>query len=201
MHDETPQLVVDHSSKFGSELLHVRGSLLVSSLQTLRELDLFDRYLTCLPKPHHETVLFALASSWLPREIAMTHYAACDAMNLDERELNGIAQRVCNRIMGTFVSTLLRGARPSGANVAAIALPAYPRIYDRMLQGGRVQIHLTGPKDALIETRGIAMFRYRYFRVGYASLVRGAGLMMTRVFYARELSATDSAIKLALSWV
>lgn len=201
MPDETPKLVVDHSSKFGLELLHVRASLLVSSLQTLREVDLFDRYLTCLPKQHHETVLFALASSWLPRDVAMTHYAACDAMNLDERALIGIAHRVCNRIMGTFVSTLLRGARPSGANVAAIALPAYPRIYDRMLQGGKVLVHMTGPKDAVIETRGIAMFRYRYFRVGYASLVRGAGLMMTKSFYVRELSASDSATKLALSWV
>jgi hypothetical protein len=201
MPDETPKLVVDHSSKFGAELLHVRGSLLVSSLQTLREVDLFDRYLTCLPTQHHESVLFALASSWLPRETAMAHYAACDAMNLDDRELGAIAQRVCNRIMGTFVSTLLRGARPSGANVAAIALPAYARIYDRILQGGRVQVHMTGPKDAVIETRGIAMFRYRYFRVGYTGLVRGAGLMMTKAFYVRELSATDSATKVALSWV
>lgn len=201
MPEETPKLVVDHSSTFGPNLLHVRGSLVVSSLQTLREAGLFERYLACLPPEHHDTILFALASSWLPRDVVMTHYAACDAMHLDERELSMIAQRVCNRIMGTFVSTLLRGARPAGSNVAAYALPAYPRIYDRMLQGGRVKIHLTGMKDAVIETSGIAMFRYRYFRLGYASLVRGTGLMLTKVFHARELSATDTSTKLALSWV
>lgn len=201
MSDAPSTLVVDHLSSHGPDVAHVRGALLVSSLQTLRELDLYARYLTLLPRELHESVTFTLASSWVPRELAMAHYAACDAMGLSDSELDGIGQRVCNRIMGTFVSTLLRGARPSGANVASIALPAYPRIYDRIMQGGRVLIHLTGPKDAVIETRGIGMFRYRYFRIAHHALVRGAGLMMTRVFYVRQLEASEAATKLALSWV
>ncbi|MET0343614.1 MAG: hypothetical protein ABW252_21560 [Polyangiales bacterium] len=194
-------LVVDHAGSSGAEVSHVRGALIVSSLQTLRELKLYERYLTQLPSGMHESVLYALASSWVPREAAMAHYAACDAMSLSEPELGAIGERVCNRIMGTFMSTLLRGARPSGANVAAIALPAYPRIYDRVMQGGRVLIHLTGPKDATIETRGIAMFRYRYFRLAHHALVRGAGLMMTKAFYVRQIKASDIATTLALSWV
>jgi hypothetical protein len=63
-------------------VLQVRGSLVASSLQTLRELDLFPRYLALLDKDKHEPILFALASSWLPLELAMAHYGACEAMAL-----------------------------------------------------------------------------------------------------------------------
>lgn len=193
--------IVDHTSSFGSELVQVRGSLLVSSLQTLRELDLFERYLAVLPSAMHEPVLYALASSWQPVEVAMAHYGACDAMHLDDRTLAAMGERVSARIMGGFVSTVLRGARPVGANIPMIALPAFPRFYDRILQGGRVRVELTGPKDATVETAGVPMFRYRYFRLAYGALVRGAGLMMTNAFYARQRSATESAVVLAISWV
>jgi hypothetical protein len=176
--------------------------LIVSSLQTLRELDFFPRYIEHLPASAHDTVLFALAASWLPLEVAMAHYGACDAMGLDDRELDMIGQNVSARIMGTFLGTLLRGSRELGASAAPlVALKHYDKLWDRLLLGGGCHVRQTGPKDAVIESRGLLMFRYRYFRVAYASLIRGAGLMFARTVYTRVQRSSDTAMIVSVSWV
>jgi hypothetical protein len=198
----TSQLLIDHKGAAGPIVLEVRGSLVVSSLQTLRALEYFPRYLERLPASSHEPVLFALAASWLPLEVAMTHYAACDAMGLDDHELDAIGQNVSARIMGTFLGTLLRGSRQVGAAGAPlIALKHYDKLWDRLLQGGACHVRQTGPKDAIIESRGLPMFQYRYFRVAYASLIRGAGLMFAKTFYTRVLRSSESAMTVGISWV
>lgn len=174
----------------------------MSSLQTLRELDYFPRYMEHLPSEFHDAVLFALASSWLPIEVAMAHYGACHAMALEEAELDKIGQAVSGRIMGTFLGTLLRGSRQIGATTAPlVALKHYDKLWDRLLLGGACIVRQTGPKDATIESRGVPMFRYHYFRVAYASLIRGAGLMFANTFYTRVRRSSDSAMIIDVSWV
>lgn len=199
---EGPQTVVDHVSPAGPTLLQVRGSLLVSSLQTLRELRLYERYLAHLPAPLQQPVLFALASSWVPCEVALAHYGACEAMELTEQELQAVGEHVAQRILATFLATLLRGTRMVGAGVRPlVALQYYPRLWDRLLQGGSCSITQTGPKDVVIESRGVPMFRYRYFRLAYMNLIRGAGLTFGDTIYTRLLRSTDSMAKVGVSWV
>ncbi|MEY4583390.1 MAG: hypothetical protein RL701_8093, partial [Pseudomonadota bacterium] len=82
-----------------------------------------------------------------------------------------------------------------------VALKHYDKLWDRLLLGGSCQIRQTGPKDAVIESRGLGMFRYRYFRVAYASLIRGAGLMFAKTFYTRVQRASDTAMVVSISWV
>lgn len=196
------QLLIDHKSSAGHTVVQVRGSLIVSSLQTLRELEFFPRYLEHLPATSHDAVLLALAASWLPLDVAMAHYAACDAMRLDDAELEMIGQAVSGRIMGTFLGTLLRGSRQIGAQSAPlVALKHYDKLWDRLLMGGACNVRQTGPKDAIIESKGLPMFRYRYFRVAYASLIRGAGLMFANTFYARVQRSSDNTMTISISWV
>jgi hypothetical protein len=196
------QLLIDHKSGVGPVVVDVRGSLIVSSLQTLRALDYFPRYVEHLPDSERDNVLFALAASWLPLKVAMAHYAACDAMGLDEAQLDAIGQNVSARIMGTFLGTLLRGSRQIGAQTAPlVALKHYDKLWDRLLRGGACHVQQTGPKDAIIESKGVPMFRYRYFRVAYASLIRGAGLMFAKTFYTRVLGSSNTAMVVSISWV
>src|SRR5690349_13453708 len=100
------ELLAEHTSPHGPTVTQIRGSMVVSSQQTLRELGLYNRYLERLPKAQHETVLFVLASSWAPVDVAMAHYAACDAMDLGEEELEKIGRHVSNRMVDTFLGTL-----------------------------------------------------------------------------------------------
>jgi hypothetical protein len=196
------ELLSEHESASGTIVTQVRGALIVSSLQTLRELNFMDAYLRHLPKVHHDDVLLALASSWLPARLALAHYGACEAMGLDESDLDAIGQHVSQRIMGTFLGTLLRSSRNLGAGATpVIPLRQYHRLWDRLLMGGGCTVRTSGLKDAYIESRGVPMFRYRYFRVAYMGLIRGAGLMFAKAIYTRVRTASDDSLSIDASWV
>jgi hypothetical protein len=199
---DAQRTLVDYQSTAGPMLVQVRGSLLVSSLQSLRELDYFPRYIAHLPVAFHEPVLYALASTWLPSELAVAHYAACDEMELSEQEFERVGEYMAKRMFGTLFATVLRSSRLVGANVGPLAtLRNYDRLWERLLQGGSCTVCQTGPKDVSIESRGVPMFRYRYFRFAYMNLIRGAGLLFGRTVYTRVLRSSDTALKLNFSWV
>lgn len=181
----------------------VRGSLIASSLQTLREQGYYERYLVQLPKAFQEQVLYVLASSWLPLDAAMAHYGACEAMDLSEGELVKIGESVSQRIMGTFLGTMLRSSRSVGATLSPwIPLRQYGRVCDRLLSGGVHRVKELGPKDAEIQTTGVQMFRFRYFRTATLGIVSGAAGMFSKTCYAKELSGSDSqSIRVSLRWV
>ena len=200
--ENAQELLVDHENSNGPRVAQVRGALIVSSLQTLRELSYFDRYIAHLPTQDRDSVLFALASSWLPVELAMVHYGACEAMELTTDELETIGQHVSTRIMGTFLGTLMRSSRQVGANTSpVIPLRQYHRLWDRLLMGGGCTVRMSGMKDARIESRGVPMFRYQYFRSAYAGLIRGAGLMFSKTIYMRTRRQGEEALIIDASWV
>lgn len=192
------ELVVDYTSQQGSKVTQVRGSLIASSLSTLRQRELFERYEPLLEPAYREQVLYCVAASWLPTEVAMAHYRACDAMGVSDRELDALGNEVSKRIMGTFLATMVRSARHVGNS---IPLRQYPRLWERLLIGGSCRVRMFGPKDARIESYGVPMFSYRYFRVGYAGLVRGASLLFRTAAHVRVRNASDESLVLDLSWV
>jgi hypothetical protein len=195
--------IVDHESAGGPRVTQVRGSLIASSLQALREFGYYERYLPGLPGSQREAVIFCVANSWLPLEVAMAHYGACDAMGLSETELNSIGEAVSNRIMGTFLGTLLRSGRTMGATPTPwIPLKQYGRVCDRLLLGGHHAVQELGPKDAVIDSSGVPMFRYRYFRTATVGIARGAAGMFAKTCFARELPSRDpERIRVSLRWV
>jgi hypothetical protein len=195
--------IVDHRSAAGARVVHVRGALLVSSLQALREFGYFESYSANLPAEQREAILFCVANSWLPLELAMTHYGACDAMGLSDNELESVGAAVSQRIMGTFLGTMLRSGRSMGATPSPwIPLRQYGRICDRLLEGGHHRVTEVGPKDALVETSGVPMFRYRYFRTATLGIMRGAAGMFAKTCFAKELrSAEPERIQVSLRWV
>lgn len=194
------QLLTDYKSPHGPVVVQIRGSLISSSLQTLRELGLFERYLERLPPEQHEQVLYVIAATWVPVELGLHHYAACDALGLTDSELEDIGQHVSRRIMGTFVGTLLRSVRAVAAPTS-VPLRQYQRLWDRLLLGGSCRVSMLGEKEGRIESNGVPMFRYRYFRVAYAGLIRGAGLLFRSAMYTRIRRATDDSLTIDLSWV
>jgi hypothetical protein len=201
--DSKQREIVSHfESTSGRSVTQVRGALVVSSLQTLRELNYLDRYLSHLPKHQAEQVLYVLASSWLPVDLALAHYGACEAMDLTTTELEAIGQHVSARIMGTFLGTLMRTSRQVGAGTTPLVpLRQYSRLWERLLVGGGCTVLSSGMKDASIESRGIPMLRYRYFRIAYMGLIRGAGLMFAKAVYTRIGRASDDAMTIEASWV
>jgi hypothetical protein len=78
----------------------VRGSLIVASLESLREHNHYARYLKALDPAWCEPVLFCLASSWVPAELADAHYSALDAFNLSSDQLSEVCDAVSSRLGG-----------------------------------------------------------------------------------------------------
>jgi hypothetical protein len=195
--------ILEYHSPEGPTVKHVRSTLISSSVQTLRENNLFDRYLPHLPKSFHDAVLLTIAPTWLPLDVAMAHYAACDALSLGEAELERIGESVSARIMGTFLGTLVRSSRNIGAT-PLIPLKQYDRLWSRLMSGGVCVVKQTGPKDAVVQSHGVPMFEYRYFRVAYQGVVRGSLGMFAKKVITRSLPGTGGNPHVAftgVSWV
>jgi hypothetical protein len=95
---------------------------------------MFERYKRELPAEHHDAIMFALATSWLPIELVMAHYGACEAMGLSEKELLENGEHVSSRIMGTFLGVITRSSRSAGAQISPMtALKQYDKLWDRIL--------------------------------------------------------------------
>ena len=150
---------------------HVRSTLIQSSLNSLRETGHFDRYIALLDPVYKDAVLHTLAPTWLPLEVGVAHYGACDALKLDPHQLREIGERVGDRIQGTFLKTLTRGVRAVGITPWTL-LNHFDRLWSRLFQGGSVELTRTGPKDATIEICGAVIPRFEYFRVGFSGVVR-----------------------------
>lgn len=193
------ELLAEHQSAHGPSVVQVRGSLIASSLATLRSTNLFERYLEQLPADQHERVLYVLAASWVPIDVAMAHYGACDAMQLSEAELETMGRSVSERIMGTFLGTLVRTARMVVAP-KSVPLRQYPKLWERLFMGGGCSVGMLGESSARIESRGVPMFRYRYFRVAYAGVIRGASLVFRSSVQVRIRKSSDDSVTIDVSW-
>ncbi|HEX5656118.1 MAG TPA: hypothetical protein VFX59_02940 [Polyangiales bacterium] len=200
--DATANRRIEHSSLSGPFVRGVRGSLIVSSLATLRDLSLFDRYQRVIDPEVLAPLQFAIASTWLPVELAMAHYAACDALKLTEVQMKDIGEHVSEKLVSTFWGAALREARKAGAAVPYdIALKQYGSMWDRIFQGGSSTVEELGHKDARIHARGLPMVRYRYFQVAYVGLIRGAAMMFFRACHVKVERITDDQLTVLVSWV
>jgi hypothetical protein len=182
---------------------HVRSTLIQSSVNVLRSMGYFERYRAHLDPAHVEAILQTLAPTWLPIAVGEAHYAACDALGLGPSELLRIGEIVGDRIQGTFLATLAKGARAAGVTPWFL-LAYFDRLWARLLQGGSVELSKAGPKDALIEVRSCALTRFEYFRVGFCGVVRAPFKMVgVRVVHVKSehYNASSDTFVMRAAWV
>ncbi|HEX6242117.1 MAG TPA: hypothetical protein VFZ61_14505 [Polyangiales bacterium] len=151
-------------------LRHVRSTLIQSSLLSLKQRQYFEPYLALLEPAHRAHILETLAPEWMPSEVAMAHYAACEALQLSPAELHAIGEEVGERIQGSFISLLLHNARSEGLS-PWVPLGQFRRLYERLLQGGGVRILRHGPREAVVDVRRLALSRFDYFRAGFCGVI------------------------------
>ncbi len=180
----------------------VRSTLLGSSLQATRELGLLGRYKAALPLRYHEPVLHTLGAVWLPVSVAMAHYRAMDELELSDDEVMAIGRAVGNRLHGSFLGTLVRGAKHVGMTPWTLA-SKLDRVWSRVFDGGHIGVWKLGPKDGLIALRGLPLLQFHYFRVGWRGVVSTGVETIVSKCYAREAKTESSsdAVDLIVSWV
>ncbi len=197
-----PEPLTEYTSPEGAVVTHVRSTLLSSSVKTLKERGLFERYVELLPEEYYEPAVMTLAPEWLPIDVGMAHYGACDQLGLSDEALDEIGELVAERIMGTFLAHILRSTRSVGAS-PWLALKRYSMLWGRLMRGGRCEVFETGPKDARVDSAGMPTFRYRYFRTAYLGVVKGAcGMFAKKVFVNQEgRQRADDQLSITVSWV
>jgi hypothetical protein len=165
---------------------HVRSTLLQSSLNFLRERKHFERYFALVDVVHRDTIVSSLAPNWLPIEVGLAHYRACDELRLDADELVAIGEAVGDRIQGTFMKTLVQTARSAGVT-PWVLFKRFDRMWERLFQGGSVEVTKVGPKDLTIEVRGCPVAQFNYFRTGFTGVVRaGFKFVGVRAAYVNQ---------------
>lgn len=163
------------------ELTQVRGTLLASSIQSLRSRGLFERYSALLSHSYRDRVLNSVAGEWLNAEIALAHYSACDALRLSVDEQIRMGHDVSKRTHETFLGLMVKMARGIGVT-PWVVLPKINSLYTRIFRGGGIQIVRLGPSDAKVQTLGLSPLGIPYFRNAYLGMYEaGVGMFASNV--------------------
>jgi len=177
----------------------VRSTLIVSSLRAIRQRQRIEEYVRLLEAPWHELPSLAIAGVWLPLEAGLAHYHACDALGFTLAEQHDIGHEVGDRIHGTFLGTMIRGAKNVGVT-PWIALTQVQRLYARLFQGGAVCVIRAGPKDARMEMVGNPCVRIPYFRNGLRSLWQVALEFFCTKAYVTETGREGDSYRARIAW-
>jgi hypothetical protein len=183
-------------------LSQVRSTLLTSSLKSVRDRGLGERYLALLPARYHEAMRACVAGQWLPIDLGLAHYEACDALGLSPQEQLSIGHEVGLKIQGTFLGTMLKAAKGVGVT-PWVCLSQYDRLWKRLMVGGGVIVTKLGPKEARVELVGMQLSRVPYFRRG----IRGVSVASCEIFctkvYAEEIRrlCSPDSLGFRISWV
>lgn len=151
----------------------VRSTLITSSLTSLRARGLFERYDAMQTSPHRQTILNLVAGEWLPLDVALAHYQACDALGLSLDEQIAIGKDVSRRIHETFLSWIVKAARGVGMT-PWVLLPQGNKMKGRLSIGGGIRITKLGPKSARIELARLPHLVIPYVRHGLLGLYTAA---------------------------
>jgi hypothetical protein len=180
---------------------HVRGTVLLSSQRALRARDLFDRYVQQLPPEHRDEMLAMTAAVWLPTDLALVHYRACDALELDRDQIFAIGSEAGLFNIETVLSLLVKLSREVGVTPFT-AFANTNRLLARTWRGGTCAVFKTGLKEFRLEWIGQPAASIPYFRHAFAGFIHGALSLFCRVGYVRDLPryCSSSTLGYRVTW-
>jgi hypothetical protein len=178
-----------------------RSTLLTTSLKAIRDRGHGDRYLQILPPQHHDAVRACIAGVWLPIDLGLAHYAACNALGLSSEEQMAIGREVGLKIQGTFLGTVVKLAKAAGVT-PWLCLTQYQRLWDRLLVGGGVVLTKLGPKEARLECLGAELARIPYFRTAFRGLNESSCELFCSKAYVVEIKSlcTPTSLGYRIAW-
>ncbi|HWL87140.1 MAG TPA: hypothetical protein VNO21_15150 [Polyangiaceae bacterium] len=179
-----------------------RSTWIVASQNALRDCGFFDRYMGLLPDPHRERLLTTVVGTWLPIDVAFTHYTACDGLGLSTQDVQNIGRILTRHLNNAFVSVAGRFAKEVGATPWT-PLSYARRVWDRMCVGGAVAVYKEGPKEARLEVVGCTLAPIPYFRAGLLDIGLGLGKLFCDTMYVKEVPSrlAPTTIVYRASWV
>jgi hypothetical protein len=183
-------------------LRHVRSTVLLASVEGVRQAGRIDDYKRLVAAEHHPALFESVAGIWLPAETGRAHYCACEQLGFRPSEQMQMGHRTAERTGESMVGTIIRLAKQGGAT-PELYFSQFQRLWARAYDGGATPVYKTGPKDARLDVIAFPLCEIPFYRNALRGWVQGlAGLFCTRV-YLREGPqpyGTDSVSYLA-QWV
>lgn len=198
------EVLIPFASTLASEpvVTHCRGTLIFSSRRALASHGHIEAYRKHLA-PEHETVInSSTAGEWLPIEVGVAHYRACDALDLSTDEQLRLGAAVVLEIQRTFIGTALRAAARGASVSPLVGLKQFFGTYARSIRGGGSRLVQTGPKDLRAEFVGNPLAGIQYFRVAYRGFIVAGCEVFARRAVAAELDkyASPTSVAYRIAW-
>jgi hypothetical protein len=180
----------------------LRSTWLTSSIKAIRERKLLERYLAVLPPEYHANILNSVVGVWLPIEVAMAHYGACESLGLSLEDQIAIGREVTTVTNRASYALALRLAKGVGVT-PWLCFTMQKRLWKQTWRGGDVGTFKLGPKEALVEIIGWPCSRIVYVRRAMRGVLLGQTELFCKKAYVHEVSALNSATSLGyrVSWI
>jgi hypothetical protein len=189
------EIVVPHDLSRGP-LAAVRRMLIHSSIAELGELGLYERYSEMIDRGCLERIKELIGPGWMPVELAVAHYRACDRLQLSDEIVLQAGKRAGVK-MGSAL--LVAGAQPqveAKDRSPWPLLPAFARMGRRIYDGASAQYVKTGPNTLQIEHIRNPLFAFHYYCVAHGGFLsqafRSLSIDVGDVTFATFRTSVDS---------
>jgi hypothetical protein len=175
----------------------IRSTLLVSSQQSLRIRNAYDRYLHLVDPEHRAALAELVVGVWTPVDVATAHYNACDRLGFDTAELISIGHDVEARLRNSILLNLAHVARGVGVSPLTVISQA-PKFWARTFVGSEVCAERLGPKDARFSIAGFPFAPIPYNRVTFRGILESLVAPFCQRAFVRD--APECKGPLSLGW-
>ena len=165
----------------------VRSTVLATSILAIKKHGHFERYEPLLPADRRDEILYAIPGQWLPVELGLVHYRACEAMGLSWDEIVAIGHSVAELGTKAVFSFFLKRAPDAGAN-PWVALGAAPTHWTRSYQGSAAAVFKLGPREARMEVVNNPLASIPYFRASLQGITHATAASFASHVSVRELT-------------
>jgi hypothetical protein len=182
---------------------HIRGTMIINSLTTLRNGERIDEYFAKLPAEHHHAVHEVSVQSWVSVELAIAHYDAMGSVYLDPAEQVQNGRLAAERTQNSHLRTVIRTLSATGTVDMWDVLGRVPNLAARTFLGGGVTVFRVGPKDGRIEFRGFPFYKAGYMHNSTQGTFQAAfALLSSRIYLKQDPRfRSEDSMALLISWV
>lgn len=152
----------------------VRRVLIHSSIDELKQAGAFPRYRLLIDDVAFAAITEAIGPGWLSAELALAHYNACDALDLDEAVITQLGAHAGAKIQSTLLVSNAKREPGRSEHSPWESLGAFWRMGRRLYEGSSSQYVKLGPSELLIETIGNPLFGTRYYQLAHVGFLAAA---------------------------
>lgn len=168
---ETKEIIVAHDHGRGP-LTAVRRMLVHSSISGIQAAGLYHRYTSVISPSALAEINELIGPGWMPVELVIVHYEACDRLGLDDEQIQTQGLRAGDAMGNALLVANNQLADATGEGAAWDKVLAFSRMGRRIHEGGSAQYVKLGPNVLLIEHKGNPLFAIPYYRTAHLGFLR-----------------------------